>query len=93
AGTTTRIQITGRGNLTTNTTGIIANIAAINPTSHGFITAWNCTTTRPATSSINTRAGVTTPNELIVELSAHGELCVFTAVDTHLIVDVAGTIH
>jgi hypothetical protein len=89
-GQTTRIQITGRGDIpATGVTSAVINIASVRPARQGFFTAYPCTPQRPTASALNylddNRA-----NEIIAKLSPTGELCIYNSQPTELLVDVVG---
>lgn len=71
----------------------------------GFVTVFPCGTTQPNASNVNFTAGATVANAVLVKVgkayldvaagvikneSGEGKVCLFTSVDTHLIVDAAG---
>ena len=90
AGSTTNVQIAGRGNVPLGASAAIVNVAAIDPTDDSFVTVFPCSSPTPPTSSLNFTSGVNRSNELVAELSAAGELCVYTDQGVDLIVDVVG---
>ena len=61
AGTTTNIQITGRGNVPTGAVGAELNLTAIQTEERGFATLYPCTDTPPTASTLNYMPGVNTP--------------------------------
>ena len=65
------------------------NVTVVDPIAAGFVTVYPCGD-RPSTSSLNFVAGQTVPNAVIAPLSAAGEICVFSSVDTHVIADING---
>jgi hypothetical protein len=56
----------------------------------GFVTAFACADGRPATSSVNPRVGVPTPNLVVVAPDDDGKVCLFFLPGGELIVDVSG---
>lgn len=70
-------------------TAVSANFTAVNPSGGGFVTAYDCTPTLPVASTLNTIPGRDVANQSIVPLDS-GYLCVYSSVDTDLIVDVNG---
>lgn len=53
----------------------------------GYLTAYPCDATRPATSSINFQAMTNAANLVISDTDAQGRLCVYTTADAHVIFD------
>ena len=70
-----------------STTAVALNITAVNPGKNGFVTAWPCGTDRPTVSNLNPVAGVTRPNMANVRVGSNGAVCLYTMVDTDLVVD------
>lgn len=56
----------------------------------GFVTAFPCADGRPATSSVNPRVGVPTPNLVVVAPDAENQVCLFFLAGGELVVDVSG---
>ena len=79
----TTIQITGRAAVPAGAVAAIVNVAAVEPDVAGFFTVDGCNTPRAYASSLNYTAGVNGANELVVQLSPDGKLCVFTSANTH----------
>lgn len=66
------------------------NVTVVNPSAPGFITVWPCGIDRPLASNINFVAGDTIANGVIAPLGAEGAACLYSSVDTDVVVDVAG---
>ena len=92
AGEITRVRVAGRGQLDDRVRAAVVNLAAVQPSGNGFVTAFDCQTPMPPSSSLNHAPGIDVSNEVIVALSGAGELCLFTATETDLVVDVVGYI-
>ncbi len=90
AGGTETIRVAGRAGVPMDVSAAILNVAAVDPDSDSFITVHACLPTPPAASSLNHTDGVNRANELITPLDALGNVCVYTAQDVDLIVDVVG---
>lgn len=84
ARTVTRIRVGDAG-----ITAVSANFTAANPAGPGFVTAYDCTATPPTVSTINVRPGRNVSNQAIAPL-ADGFLCLYTIVDTDIVIDVNG---
>ncbi len=89
-GSTTTVQIAGRGTVPPDAVAAIVNVAAVDPDAPGFFTVDSCNTPRPNASSLNYTTGVNGANELIASLDATGKLCIYTSASTHVLVDVVG---
>jgi len=68
---------------------VALNVTVTNPIGPGFVTVYPCGQ-RPVVSSVNFVAGQTVANAVIAPLSASGELCFFSNLDTDLVVDING---
>jgi len=68
---------------------VALNVTVTNPIGPGFVTVYPCGL-RPTVSSVNFVAGQTVANAVIAPLSASGELCFFSNLDTDLVVDING---
>jgi hypothetical protein len=65
------------------------NVTAVGATGDGFITVFPCDAPKEV-SSVNFLDGQTVANAVIAEVSDAGELCFFSNVQTHLVVDING---
>ena len=90
AGSTTTIQVTGRGNVPADATAVTVNVVAVNPGAAGFMTIYPCGSPRPEASTLNFAAGQTIANGATIKLGASGTICVFTDQATDLLLDVTG---
>ena len=84
------MTVTGRGGVAADAEAVIVNVAAVNPAAAGFLTVFPCDPAVPNASSLNVTTGVNRANELIASPSADGEICVFSSIETDIIVDVVG---
>ena len=89
-GAVTRVQVTGRGGVPADARAVLANVTVTGPSGPGFLTAWNCSATRPVVSTLNFSVNATVANAATIPLESAGGLCVFSNVDADLIVDVGG---
>ena len=92
AGSTTAIQVAGRGGVPNDATGAVINVAAINTGGSGFLTIYPCDSGRPEASTLNYAAGQTIANGATIRLSSAGTICVYTDQATDLLLDVTGFI-
>ena len=91
-GTTLEIPIAGTPGTPTNITGAIVNIAAVNPTGPGHLTAWPCNDPYPGehVSILNYTTATTTANAAPIAIGPNGKLCIRTSTTTHIITDILG---
>lgn len=90
AGSTTTVQVAGRGKVPVAQGGAILNVTAIQPEGAGFFTVYPCSPTRPLASSLNFAAGENLGNEIIAATSSTGTVCIYSSVKAHIAVDVVG---
>jgi 5'-nucleotidase len=90
AETKTRVKIAGRGDVPADASAVVVNVGAVAPTGKGFLTVDGCNTPRPNASSLSYTADVNGSNEIIVDLNADGELCIYNSAETNVIADVVG---
>ena len=69
----------------------IINLTAVDPVNGGYLTAWSCDEQRPPTSNLNYVGGTTRATHAVVTLAGDTSICVFTLVETDVIVDVTGS--
>ncbi|MEY2583825.1 MAG: hypothetical protein QOE09_3674 [Ilumatobacteraceae bacterium] len=69
----------------------VIDLAAVGPTADGYLTAWSCDETMPTTSNLNYLSGLTRATHAVVTLAADSSICVFSMVQTHVLVDVTGS--
>jgi sugar lactone lactonase YvrE len=85
-----RVKVTGVGGVPVSGVGAVAlNVTAVDPQGAGFVTVFPCGD-RPLASNLNFTAGQTVPNSVIAPVSAAGEVCFYSNVNTHLLADVSG---
>jgi hypothetical protein len=89
AGSTTELQVTGRGGVPTGATDVVLNVTATNVRVDGFVTVFPCGE-RPTASHVNFTVGSTVTNAVTAPLRIDGRLCVYTLTDIDLIIDVNG---
>jgi hypothetical protein len=90
AGIPKKIKFAGVAGLPTDITAVAANITAAYPVWNGWVTAYNCSTVAPFTSSLNYRTSETTGNAALFPLSSAGELCLVSSQNTEVVIDVTG---
>jgi len=92
AGTSRRIQVTGRADVPDDARGVILNVVAVGPDRSGYLTLYPCDEDVPSTSSLNYRRGQVVANSAILQLAGDGAICVFSSADVHVVVDVTSYI-
>lgn len=90
-GATIRLQVAGAGGVPVGATAVIVNVAAVSPTSGGYITVYPSNLSRPNASSLNVSPLVTVANLVVVKLAADGSASLYNnAGSVDLLADVAG---
>ena len=89
-GNVLRVKVTGVAGVPEGGVGAVSlNVTAVDPVGAGYVTVFPCGT-RPNASSLNYTAGQVVANSVIAPVSASGEVCFFSLVDTHLLADING---
>lgn len=88
-GQTIELAVRGFAGVPGDATAVAMNLTAVDPATGGFVTAYPCGS-RPVVSNLNTSPLETRPNSVVVSLSGTGSVCLYTTVDTDLVVDVNG---
>lgn len=86
AGSVTRLAVAD-ARVRPDATGLVFNLTTVDTAAPAFITAYPCELGRPESSSLNS-TGTVTSNAAIVAPDSNGEVCVYSLVETHLVVDV-----
>ncbi|MEY2583367.1 MAG: hypothetical protein QOE09_3216 [Ilumatobacteraceae bacterium] len=89
-GSITRLQVTGQGGVPGVAKAVLANVTLTAPSGSGFLTMWNCSSTRPDVSTLNFSANETVANAATIPLDSSGQLCAFSSVSADLVIDVGG---
>ncbi|MFK7919020.1 MAG: hypothetical protein AB8G14_13165 [Ilumatobacter sp.] len=87
-GSTTRVQVAGRGGVSDDATAVALNVTAIRPTRQGFATLYPCDADLPLTSSVNFSAGQVVANSAVVKLDADGGVCLYVLRELDVALDV-----
>jgi hypothetical protein len=93
AGAVINVTVLSRGGVATSGVGAVAlNVTVTEPSRSGYVTAYPTGVTPPTASNLNFTIGSTTPNMVIVELGAGGQVSLLngSAGTVHLVVDVLG---
>jgi hypothetical protein len=70
--------------------GFALTLTVTEPTAAGFATVYPCGQQPPVVSNINFVAGQTVANAVVATPNAQGQMCIHSAVPTHLVIDVSG---
>ena len=91
-GETRTLAVTGAGGVPAEAVGAAAlNVTATNPTQSSFLTVWPAGQVRPATSNLNTTAGMSVANMVAVGVGSGGQVNIYNAAGTvDVLVDVMG---
>lgn len=89
--TTTVVPIAGRGGVAEDASTALVNVTVVDPVAAGFVTVFPCADGRPDASNVNFVAGQTVANLVAAALDGAGELCVYTSVDAHVLIDASGS--
>ncbi|MET0663842.1 MAG: reprolysin-like metallopeptidase [Ilumatobacteraceae bacterium] len=90
AGSITEVQVTGRGCVPIDATGVVLNVTAVQARAAGYASVFPCGEPVPTASNLNFAAGQNVPNAVIAKVGAGGKVCVFAEVPFDLLVDVNG---
>ena len=71
---------------------VIVNLTAVNPAGSGFLTLFPCGAGLPLASNLNVIAGDVVANRAIVSTGGTRRFCVYSSVDTDVVIDVEGSI-
>lgn len=90
AGSTTVLTVAGRNGVPADVSAVILNVAAVSPSSAGWVTVWPSGTNQPTASNLNYAPGQTIANQVITKVGSNGQISLFTAASTNLLVDITG---
>ena len=90
AGQVVEIDVVGPGLASETAEAVNLYVASDQPVARGHLTAFPCGGERPVASNLNYAAGQTIGNNAITKIGEGGKVCVFTLVDTHIVVDLHG---
>ena len=85
------LNVLGAGGVpTSNVSAVVVNIAAVNPSAKGYITAWPSAAAKPNASNINFVSGQSIANQAILLVGSDGKIQISSSAQSHVLVDVAG---
>lgn len=92
AGTTKAIRVITRGpNAPTVSRSVVVSVTVFDAAATGYLTVWPCGQAKPLASNVNMAAGVTNTATVMVAVGDSNEICIFSSVSTHLVVDLVGS--
>ena len=89
SGETVFLQVGGRAGIAASARAVTLNVTATEPELGGFVTVFPCGGGVPVASNLNVGAGETRANAATVGIGQAGQVCLYTNIATHLVVDVA----
>jgi hypothetical protein len=91
AGATLSVPVAGLAGVPgSGATAVSVTVTATDPAASGYLTVWPCSQTRPVVSTANFVAADTIANSATLPLGTNGDLCVYSPVQTHVMVAVTG---
>ncbi|HWL44021.1 MAG TPA: fibronectin type III domain-containing protein [Ilumatobacter sp.] len=94
AGSTVKVQVTGRHGIPASATAAFLNVALVFPDGPTFVTLFACddpgTAVPPRTSNLNLVTGGVRANNALTALSSDGAVCVYNRSGADLVLDVTG---
>ena len=89
AGQTLRVPLAGV--VPAGSRAAVIDLAAVDPSGDGYLTAWSCDQAMPPTSNLNYVGGATRATHSVVSLAADASICVFSLMESDVLVDVTGS--
>lgn len=85
-----RVHLAGTPRVPVTATGVVLTVHSIGATRDGFATIYPCTAAVPLVSSVNATKGLAITNQVQVQLSSSGDVCVYINVPMRIYLDVGG---
>ncbi|HUY96706.1 MAG TPA: hypothetical protein VMW47_03640 [Verrucomicrobiae bacterium] len=83
--------VSGADGVPATATSVVLNVAAVAPSSDGYLTVSPAGAPRPIVSNVNFRAGATVANRVLAQIGANGQVAFYNAAgSTNIVVDVDG---
>jgi hypothetical protein len=90
AGQERRVDLTtGDDPKPTDGVGIVGNLTSVDPAGDGYLSIYPCGAAVPEVSNLNVRQGDTVANLIVTGLGTNGEVCIFSSVTTHVLLDIS----
>jgi hypothetical protein len=90
AGSELTLSVAGNGGVPGDAFAAVLNVVAVNPAAAGFLTVYPCLAEVPLVATVVYQAGEVAANTTIATLSGGGDVCVYTAAATDVVIDVTG---
>src|SRR4029079_10366197 len=90
AGTELVLPVRGRVGVVSGAGSVALNLTVTEPAAPGYVTVSPWDVTRVLASNVNFTSGQPVANAVIAKVAANGTVCLFSSVDTHLVVDADG---
>ncbi len=74
------------------TAAVVANVTAVDSSEDGYLTLYPCGSATPTVSNVNFTAGSTVANRAVVSTAASSRFCVYSSVETDVVIDLEGLI-
>lgn len=84
------LTVAGVGDIPADAHAVVLNVTATRARAGGYLTVYPCGQARPETSNVNFGAGVDVANHVTVKVGDDGKICLYSPVDTDVVVDVNG---
>lgn len=91
ADSTVELDVAGRGGVDEDASTVVVNVGAVYPDAPGFLTVYPCDEERPNASNVNHPANDVVSNLVLAKLDGDGKICIYSLVETDIIVDVLST--
>jgi SpoIID/LytB domain protein len=88
--TIVHVPVAGRKQVPAGATGAALTVHSLNAAEPGFVTVFPCSATLPMVASLTAMAQIGVTNSVQIQLSAAGEVCVYTNVPMRVQIDVTG---
>ena len=96
AGDVVIVPVAGTAGVPSDAAAVVLNVTAVEADAAGFVTVFPCVGPHggapPEASNLNVVAGQTVPNAVVTEVGDAGTVCLFTSVETDLLVDLAAVL-
>jgi hypothetical protein len=86
----TPIQVVSRAGAPRVVASVVLNVTITEPRRDGFVVLYACGDPRPNAAHLNFTAGTTVSNMVVADVSGSGTVCLYTMVDTHVVIDITG---
>ena len=93
AGSTTRFQVAGRGDVPEGAAAALLNVGSIRADGPGYFTVWSCEGDPPLASHVNFGLATVVSNLVLTGLNDDGEACIYSLAASDLIVDINGYVY